>query len=188
MGFTVQAILRRVPIVVAPALGGLAIATLGVRDGVRLGLAATIALALLTLIVASRVRIPPAITSGPANILGIWRSLPITFRRLLLSDIFIRTCEGLVDVFIVLYVTNIVGLGTARFGFLVGVQTVTAIAVYIPAARIADRTGRKPFVVATFLAFSLFPIAIISAHGFASLILAFVVGGLRCHEQPRTNA
>jgi MFS family permease len=188
MGFTVQAILRRVPIVVAPALGGIAIATLGVRDGVRLGLAATIALALLTLIVASRVRIPPATNSSPTNIHGVWRSLPVTFRRLLVSDIFIRTCEGLVDVFIVLYVTNIVGLSTARFGFLVGVQTVTAIAVYIPAARIADRTGRKPFVVATFLAFSLFPIAIIAAHGFASLILAFAVGGLREIGEPSRKA
>ena len=187
MGFTVQAILRRVPIVVAPALGGLAIATLGVRQGIRLGLTATIVLALLTLIAASRVRLLPA-ASSPTNIRGVWRSLPATFRRLLLSDIFIRTCEGLVDVFIVLYVTNVVGLSTARFGFLVGVQTVTAIAVYLPAARIADRTGRKPFVIATFLAFSLFPIAVVSAHRFASLIVAFVIGGLREIGEPSRKA
>ena len=37
MGFTVQSILRRVPIIVAPAVGGLAIARLGIRGGVRSG-------------------------------------------------------------------------------------------------------------------------------------------------------
>jgi hypothetical protein len=38
LGFTVQSILRRVPIVVAPVLGGLAVARFGIQGGVRLGL------------------------------------------------------------------------------------------------------------------------------------------------------
>src|SRR4029079_5717749 len=58
IGFTVQATLKRLPILVAPTLGGLAIAAYGVRDGVRLGLVITIALALVTLAVVARVRIP----------------------------------------------------------------------------------------------------------------------------------
>src|SRR5687767_8502994 len=48
MGFTVQSILRRVPIVIAPALGGLAIVAHGVRGGVRLTLIATVVLAIAT--------------------------------------------------------------------------------------------------------------------------------------------
>src|SRR5688572_20979297 len=48
MGFTVQSILRRVPILVAPTLGGIAIATCGLRGGVRVGLYVSIALAAVT--------------------------------------------------------------------------------------------------------------------------------------------
>jgi MFS family permease len=191
MGFTVQSILRRVPIVVAPALGGLAIAAYGLRGGVRAGLVATLALAAVTLAVVSRVRIPvltaPA-AAAPTNIAGVWRALPPTFRRLLASDVVIRTGEGLVDVFLVLYVINVVGLSAARYGGLVAVQMATAILVYVPAARLADRVGRKPFVIATFVAFSAFPLAVVASHGAVALTLAFVVGGLREIGEPARKA
>lgn len=71
---------------------------------------------------------------------------------------------------------------------LVGVQTVTSIAIYILAAHIADRIGRKPFVIATFVAFSLFPIAVVSAHSLRPLLFAFVVGGLREIGEPARKA
>jgi len=188
MGFTVQSILRRVPIVIAPALGGLAIAAYGVRQGVRIGLLATGILAIATFVVVSRINIPVAAQDRPTNIVGVWRALSATLRKLLLSDVFIRTCEGLVDVFLVLYATNVVGISAPQFGALVAVQMVTSILVYIPAARIADRIGRKPFVVATFAAFSLFPIAVILAESFGMLVLAFVVAGLREIGEPARKA
>src|SRR5262245_56493975 len=65
VGFTVQSILRRIPIVIAPTLGGLAIAAHGVRGGVHVGLVVTIALALITLAVVSRVAIPVASDPAP---------------------------------------------------------------------------------------------------------------------------
>ena len=188
MGFTVQSILRRVPIVVAPTLGGIAIEALGVRGGMRVGLLITIVLAILTLVVVARVNVPLVVQHAPTNISGVWRSLPATFRRLLASDVFIRTSEGLVDVFLILYATNIVGITASEFGALIGVQMATAILVYIPAARIADRAGRKPFVIATFLAFSLFPLAVVAARSFVTLVLAFVVGGLREIGEPARKA
>src|SRR3989440_9533783 len=58
VGFTVQSILRRVPIAVAPTIGGLAIASYGVVSGTKLGLAVTVALAVLTLVAIQRVNIP----------------------------------------------------------------------------------------------------------------------------------
>ncbi len=188
MGFTVQSILRRVPIVVAPTIGGLAIAAYGVTQGVRWGLVATVVLAAVTFIVVRRVSIPLVVQPAPTNILGVYRALPTTFRRLLASDVFIRTSEGLVDVFLVLYATNVVGVSAPQFGALVAVQMVTSILVYIPAARIADRIGRKPFVVATFIAFSLFPIAVVTATSFATLVIAFIVGGLREIGEPARKA
>src|SRR5437773_1824191 len=93
LGFTVQSILRRVPIALAPTLGGLAIAAYGLRSGVHLGLAATVGRAVLTLGVASRVNIPVTPDPVPTDIVAVWRSLPSPLRWLLTSDIFIRTCE-----------------------------------------------------------------------------------------------
>jgi MFS family permease len=64
----------------------------------------------------------------------------------------------------------------------------TAILSYFPAARLADRTGRKPFVIATFVAFSLFPLAVEVSQSFRALVLAFVVGGLRELGEPARKA
>jgi MFS family permease len=51
VGFSVQAILRRLPILVAPGLGGTLIAAVGVRAGVQGGLLASVVLAVVTLLV-----------------------------------------------------------------------------------------------------------------------------------------
>jgi MFS family permease len=187
MGFSVQSMLRRVPIVIAPVLGGLLIANRGILGGVRTGLIISILLALLTLTIVSQIRIalPPLYEGG---VRGVWSSFPGPLRRLLLSDVFIRTCEGMVDIFLVLYALNVVGIDAPRFGLLIAVQMSTAILCYLPAARLADRLGRKPFVIATFIAFSLFPIAVVLAHTFTGLVAAFVIGGLREIGEPARKA
>jgi MFS family permease len=188
LGFTVQSILKRVPIAVAPALGGLAIAAYGLRDGVHLGLGVTVVLAAVALAVLARINIPVKADPVPTHIVAVWRSLPRPLRWLLTSDIFIRTCEGLVDVFLVLYAINVIGISAPAYGILVAVQMTTAIVSYLPVARLADRLGRKPFVIATFVAFALFPVAVVLARDFATLTLAFVVGGLREVGEPARKA
>ena len=187
MGFTVQSILRRVPIAIAPILGGLVIVRFGLVTGVRALLLVTLVLSAIALIALARVRIE-RIAGPDTNIRGVWSSFPSSLRWLLVSDIFIRTCEGLVDVFLVIYATTIVGMSAPRYGLLVAVQMTTAIAVYLPAARIAGRIGRKPFVIATFLAFAFFPLAVVNAHSFGALVAAFVVGGLREIGEPSRKA
>src|SRR5947199_10787967 len=188
MGITVQSILRRIPIAIAPTLGGLAIAAYGVRGGVHRGLAVTVALALLTLIAVRRVDIPVGVDAVPTHIVTVWRSLPAPLRWLLASDIVIRTCEGLVDVFLVLYCIDVVGISAPACGILIGVQAVTAIVSYLPVARLADRFGRRRFVIATFVAFAAFPVAVVLAHDFVTLLIAFVVGGLREVGEPARKA
>jgi MFS family permease len=188
LGFTVQSILKRIPIAVAPTLGGLAIAAYGVQGGVHVGLVATLALAAVTLIVIRRVNIPVTADPVPTDIVAVWRSLPTPLLCLLTSDIFIRTCEGLVDVFLVLYAINVIGISAPAYGVLVAVQMTTAIVSYLPAARFADRLGRKPFVIATFVAFALFPISVVLARDFTTLVVAFVVGGLREVGEPARKA
>ncbi len=188
MGFTVQSILRRLPIAVAPVLGGMMIASQGVLAGVRLGLVVTIALALATLTLVSQVRLELPRQSRSQSMGDVWRSLPQSLRRLLLSDILVRTSEALVDVFLVIYALDVVGVRAPQYGLLVSVQMTTSILVYLPAARLADRIGRKPLVIATFVAFGLFPLAVVSAKSLAGLLAAFVVGGLREIGEPARKA
>jgi len=122
------------------------------------------------------------------NIRGVWRSFHSALKRLLISDIIIRTCEGMTGVLTILYVTNVAGFSIARYGTLIAIQMITSILVYIPAGKIADRIGRKPFVIATFLSFAIFPVAIIVASNFILLVLAFVIGGLREIGEPARKA
>jgi len=184
VGFSVQAILRRVPILIAPTLGGLLIVTHGILSGVRVGLVVSIVLAGATLLVVRRMRLDLPSLPPATGIAGVWRSLPAPLRRLLLSDVFIRTCDGMVDVFLVLFAVNVIGIGAPAFGLLIAVQMATVIVCSLPAAGLADRLGRKPFVVATFVAFTCFPLAVVAAHSFGGLVLAFVVGGLREIGEP----
>lgn len=187
MGFTLQSILKRVPIVIAPVIGGAMIASLGTVNGVHAGLLITLALAAVTLLLVLKVNI--AIKASPAtNIAGVWRSFHSGLKRLLISDVIIRMCEGMTGVLTILYVTNVQGFSTARYGTLIGIQMIVSILVYIPAGKIADRIGRKPFVIVTFFSFALFPLAIIFAMNFSFLILAFVIGGLREIGEPSRKA
>lgn len=187
MGFTVQSILKRVPIIIAPMIGGALIARYGIVIGIHTGIVITLGLAVVTLLLVSRINIEVK-AARLINIRGVWRSFHAALKRLLISDIIIRTCEGMSGVLTILYVTNVHGLSALRYGSLVAVQMTTSILVYIPAGKIADRIGRKPFVILTFVSFALFPLAIVMASSFALLVLAFIIGGLREIGEPARKA
>jgi MFS family permease len=188
MGFSVQSVLRRVPIALAPTIGGTLIVAWGTIKGVQAGLVAAIAVAGIAWIVTGAIPatfLPPA----PAvTIVGVWRTLPSTLRRLLVSDILVRTCESMVDVFVVLYALDHVGVSAAEFGSLITIQMAVAIAGYFPAAALRRRVGAKPLVIATFLAFALFPLALVGATTYAGLAVAFAVAGLREFGEPARKA
>jgi MFS family permease len=187
MGFTLQSMLKRVPMAFAPLVGGAIIAALGVVAGVHTGLVIMLVLAGVTLLLTLAIKLPVTI-GAPANIKGVWRSFHSALKRLLVSDIIIRMCEGMGEIFIILYATNIIGISVAEYGILVAVQMVTAVLVYIPSAKIADSIGRKPFVIVTFICFALFPVAVVMSSSFPMLVAAFIVGGLREIGEPSRNA
>ncbi len=187
MGFTLQSMLKRVPAAAAPLIGGALIAASDIKTGVRAGLAITLVLAAIAMLVVRRINLP-IITGAKINMRGVWRSFHFALKRLLISDVIIRMCEGMADILIILYVTNVLGISLAHYGILVAIQLVTSILVYIPAARIADRIGRKPFVIITFICFALFPVAVVLSNGFASLVIAFIIGGLREIGEPSRKA
>jgi MFS family permease len=187
MGFTVQSMLKRIPMVISPLIGGAMMGALGLQKGIRTGLLATIALTTVAAALLFTLRLPTT-AHHAVSMSGVWESFHPTLKRLLASDIVIRTCEGMADIFVVLYVTNVTGITIPSYGELVAIQLMTAILIYVPSAKIAARVGRKPFVIATFFCFAFYPIAVILARSFGGLVLAFIVGGLREIGEPSRKA
>ncbi|HEV2856101.1 MAG TPA: MFS transporter [Thermoanaerobaculia bacterium] len=189
MGFGVQSTLKRVPIILAPPLGGALIASLGLAGGIRTGLAVTVLLALLGIAILRRSYVesaPPP--PDPERLGGLWRGMDPDLKRLLLADVLARWAEGIPKVFILLFVIDVLGGTAVEFGGLTSVQMIAATLVYLPVARLSDRMNRKPFVLLTFAFFALFPLALALSRGTLWLTIAFIVAGLRETGEPARKA
>jgi MFS family permease len=181
MGIGVQATVKRVPIIIAPIAGGILIDRHGVVEGTRIGIGIAVLLAILTLGLQRQIREPRSSTAIRPR-LSFRKSVQNfdpALRRLLLSDILVRFCERIPYAWVILYSMNEVGVNATQFGLLTGIEMVTAMACLIPVAYLSDRYGREPFIVATFIFFTLFPISMLFANSFAGLVVAFAIRGLK---------
>src|SRR5204863_3682027 len=122
------------------------------------------------------------------NFLRVIKSFTPALRELLVSDILIRFCERIPFAFVILWAMNYAGVSAQGYGLLVTFEMLAAMACYIPVAHLADKYGRRPFVLATFIFFTLFPVTLLWAHNFAWLSLAFVVRGLKEFGEPARKA
>ncbi len=197
VGFTVQSVLKRLPIALAPPLGGLLLERFGMAGGMRTGFLVSIALSIAMLAglgLAFRRSSPPLPPGegrgeGATGVTHTSRSqLHPTLKRLLVADVLIRLCEGLPDIFLVVWALEILHLSPSQFGLATSVLMATAILSYFPAAVLAGRIEKKPFVVATFACFALFPLAVVFSRSFRGLLGAYVIGGLREIGEPARKA
>ena len=188
MGVGVQSVIKRLPIMVSPVLGGMLIDYFGIIPGVRIALIISIFLSALTIFVqrqfqdsvdASRA---VAVTSPMAKRWSLSRTLRQfnpPMRRLLLSDILIRFCERIPYAWIVIFAMDYIGMSAQQVGILTTVEMLAATLCIIPASHYADRYGREPFVIVTFIMFTLFPISLLMSRSFSALVLAFTIRGLK---------
>jgi len=116
------------------------------------------------------------------------KSFTPALKELLVSDILIRFCERIPYAFVILWAMDSGGVTAQQFGYLVTFEMVTAMLCYIPVAHLADKYGRRPFVLITFVFFTLFPVTLLWAHDFRWLALAFVVRGLKEFGEPARKA
>ncbi|HVM33600.1 MAG TPA: MFS transporter [bacterium] len=188
-GFSLQAILKRVPLVAGPVLGGWLIARAGLRDGFRWGLGASLLLALASLWVLKRYyREEKKPKADGQTLTGLWRRMKVDLKSLLAADCLIRLAEGIPDVFVVLYVMGPLGHSALEFGWLMALQMATSILLYLPVARWTRGLNRKPWVLLTFCFFALYPVAVVWAPNGFWLAAAFVIGGAREIGEPSRKA
>ncbi len=198
MGVGVQSMIRRVPMMIGPLLGGWLLTRFGWTDGVHYALTLCIAMSLLTAVFqwsmfepvgSSRCDDRTAQRAVPAiSFFSVVKTFTPALRELLVSDILIRFCERIPYAFIILWAMDSGGVTAQQFGYLVAFEMVTAMLCYIPVAHLADKYGRRPFVLVTFVFFTLFPVTLLFAHNFAWLALAFVVRGLKEFGEPARKA
>jgi MFS family permease len=189
MGIGVQSVIKRLPIIVGPICGGLLIDRFGLLTGVRMAVGVTILLSISTIFLQRQM---VEETSGPPfAALRFWqvaRAFNPALRHLLLSDILIRFCERIPFAWVVIYAMDYAGMTATQVGVLTGIEMIVAVVCLIPAAHLADRCGREPFVITTFLFFTLFPLTLLVAHDFAWLAVAFGVRGLKEFGEPARKA
>jgi MFS family permease len=191
IAFAYQSIVRRIPVVVAPIVGGAIISHLGVLPGTStaIWIGAFIASIALTL-QALRYRIPADPMPSPSfgTLMRDVPKLPAKLKQLLLADIIVRFGQGTAETFVVLFALGVVGISPASFGWLIGLAMTTSIAVYIPVARAADKRGRERWVLLTYAFFALFPLMVSLSASASFLTLAFVAMGLREIGEPPRKA
>jgi len=198
MGVSMHSLVRRVPMAVGPLLGGTMIGAFGVETGVRAAFVAALALAGLSILLQQKLieRDPPrgerARERAEARPWRLWREMRAELKQLLLADILVRFCEQIPYAFVVVWAvgtaTEAGAVSALEFGVLRTIEMVIAILVYIPVAYLADRTHKKPFVVATFAFFTAFPLLLLFSKSFGMLVLAFILRGLKEFGEPTRKA
>jgi MFS family permease len=203
MAFSLQSIQKRLSNLLAQGISMLLVFHLGALVGVRTAIALSLGLVALSLLIQYRY-MRTAVVDQVLVLHKPWallRQFDPQLRRLLVSDIFARWCEGMPREFIILYcVASLVDLrgwphdaAVAFYPVLLIVMNVTSLVLYLPIGHLASKAGaaKKPFIGLTFVFFALYPLTLVVLGpwlGVWGLILAFVVGGMREIGEPARKA
>ncbi len=189
MGVSIISLVRRVPMALGPVIGGVLIGIYGEKTGIRLAFGVALLLGIVSLVF-QQVMISDDGNRGKAEKRPsrLWRFMSPDLRNLLVSDILIRFAEQIPYAFVVIWCIKMNGISAVQFGLLTTIEMVTAMLVYIPVAWLADRTGKKPFVLITFVNFTLFPLFLLFSHTFWMMAAAFVIRGLKEFGEPTRKA
>ena len=192
LGVSLHSLARRVPMALGPVLGGFCVQYYGERDGVRLAFGFALALAVIALFLQhyflEHVE-PPEPAAGGVDLLRILRAAGPKLRRLLAADILIRFCEQIPYAFVVIWCVKDAKISPVAFGLLTALEMTVAVLIYIPVARMVEKTGRKkPYIAATFVFFTAFPLALLFSRTLPALAAAFAVRGLKEFGEPTRKA
>ena len=182
MGVGVQSVIKRLPIMIAPIFGGMLIDRFGIINGVRIGLVVSVFLSAATILLQRQLREEQKRKIEASDRWNFSRSLRefnSPMRRLLLSDILVRFCERVPYAWVVIFAMDYIGVSGRQVGILTAIEMLASTLCIIPAAHYADRYRREPFVIVTFVMFTLFPISLLMSRSFSGLVIAFTIRGLK---------
>ena len=191
MGVSLVSFTKRIPKALGPVIGGALIGIYGETQGIRLSFAVAFVLGVISLIVQQILiedKHEGKKDAAMQNPFALFKLITPDLRNLLISDIIIRFCEQIPDMLVVLWVVTLNGVSEFQFGLLSAIEMAAAMLVYIPVAYLADRGTKKPFVIMTFIFFTLFPLVLLFSHQFPMMVLAFIIRGLKEFGEPTRKA
>jgi MFS family permease len=200
MGVTMHSLVKRVPMALGPLIGGLFIGIWGEQNGVRLAFGAALALAVAALFLQQwmieddapdKASALDACTLTPEkNPLKLLRLMSPSMKGLLVTDILVRFCEQIPYAFVVVWCMKTITqpVSALQFGLLTTIEMTTAVLIYIPVAYFADRSTKKPFILMTFVFFTLFPLVLLYSRSLEWLVVAFILRGLKEFGEPTRKA
>lgn len=188
MGISMHSIIRRIPMIIGPLVGGILIDAYGISEGMIyiFIIAALISAGAIFMVKVFNVKHEN--NNVKYSIIQLWKISNRNFKNLLVSDILVRFCEQIPYVFVVLWCMNFVKVSAGEFGILTAIEMVTAALCYIPVAHFSDRMEKKPFVLITFGFFTLFPVILYFSYSFWMLAIAFFIRGLKEFGEPTRKA
>ncbi len=190
MGVSMHSLVRRIPMALGPVIGGALIGVYGAMQGMRIAFIVAFVLGGVSLalqqILIGGVQTRPQKNDGP-KVYGL-SLLSAPLRRLLVSDILVRFCEQIPYAFVVIWCVSVNMITPLQFGLLTAIEMATAMLVYVPVAYLADKSTKKPFVVMTFVFFTVFPLVLLAARSFWVMVIAFVIRGLKEFGEPTRKA
>ena len=141
---------------------------------------------------------------GMSQIFADVRTMPEPLKPLLVADTLVRFANGMVYVFFILVITQVMGIGlslslpvvgtvdlspAALFALLLAVEMTVALLTMAPVAKLAEYTGLKPVVGFGFSVYAIFPVLLIFAPEHAGVLLVlFAFSGLRFAGLPAHKA
>jgi MFS family permease len=136
---------------------------------------------------------------GLSQLVRDLRSMPSELRPLLVGDTLIRFANGMVYVFFVLVITQILDVGitifglrfgpAAFFGLLLALELGVALVTMMPTAKVAQRVGLKPVIAGSFFVYAIFSVLLITAPANPLvLVVLFAFSGLRFAGLPAHKA
>ncbi len=200
MGVSVHSLTRRIPMALGPVVGGLFIGIWGEQTGIRLAFGAALIMAILALFLQQWMIEEDRVEKGSKtdtceltpekNPIRLFQLMNPAMKRLLITDILIRFCEQIPYAFVVIWCMKTISepVSALQFGFLTTIEMAVAILVYIPVAYLADRSTKKPFVLMTFVFFTLFPLVLLYSKSIEWLVVAFIFRGLKEFGEPTRKA
>ncbi len=171
-----------------PVIGGALIGAFGEKTGILIAFIVAFVLGGVSLVIQqTMIEDTPKVPKEAGSKNGTALLTP-QLRKLLVSDILVRFCEQIPYAFVVIWCVSIHQITPLQFGLLTTIEMATAVLVYLPVAYLADRSTKKPFVVTTFVFFTIFPLILLTARSFWVMVIAFIIRGLKEFGEPTRKA
>lgn len=189
MGVSLHSLIRRIPMALGPVFGGLFIARFGIEKGARLSFSVALLLSFFALWFIHRyVEEKSPRCETPPRLRDAFVSMPRALRTLLVCDILVRFAEQIPYAFVVVWIMGNNTVSATAFSVLTVVEMVTAMLVYIPVARLSEKTSSKPLITITFGFFTIFPVVLLFSKTMPALVVAFIIRGLKEFGEPTRKA